>query len=114
MLVKSRLMYQKRKPAYLATQRNYAMNNPGKIRAWQLSQYGITPDDYAAFFSAQNGRCAICGTDTPSKRRVFFDVDHCHTTGKVRGLLCEVCNRAIGLLKDSPEMLRRAADYLEK
>jgi hypothetical protein len=89
-------------------------NAPEAFRQSHLKRNrGITTVDYDKMLANQEGKCAICHTDTPSKRRKYFDIDHCHATGKVRGLLCEVCNRAIGLLKDSPEMLRRAADYLE-
>ena len=57
--------------------------------------YGITQEGYNELFIKQNGRCAICGT-TDTGRHNYFDVDHCHETGKVRGLLCNRCNRALG------------------
>lgn len=59
----------------------------------------------------QRCRCAICGrllTQGEAK------VDHCHTTGRIRGVLCNACNVALGLLKDSPALLRRAAQYLAR
>jgi hypothetical protein len=61
----------------------------------------------------QNYRCAICGTDKPTGKWVVFAVDHCHVTGKVRGLLCNECNRGMGLLRDDATLLRKAADYLD-
>jgi len=72
--------------------------------------YGITLEDYDALLATQGGVCVIChnGTDEP------LHVDHDHTTGKVRGLLCSNCNTGIGLLKDDPVRLRAAADYLEE
>jgi uncharacterized protein YbaR (Trm112 family) len=73
--------------------------------------YGITLEDYVEMFDSQNGVCAICFKECKTKNSL--SVDHDHTTGKVRGLLCNACNRAIGMLGDSPEILRKAADYLE-
>lgn len=84
-------------------------------RKYQLrDKYGITEEDYERMFIAQNGRCAICNTDTPTGKWKRFAVDHCHHTGLVRGLLCNECNRGMGLLKDNAELLRKAANYLER
>ena len=76
-------------------------------------KYGIPYDDYQARLKAQKHRCALC----PSKGRTGpmpLDVDHCHGTGKVRGLLCSKCNRAIGLIGDTAEHLARALEYLRE
>lgn len=70
--------------------------------------YGLTKEHWEFLFRCQGQRCAICG-DTD---RQWF-VDHSHVTGKVRGILCPSCNTAIGLLLDSPKILRIAADYVE-
>lgn len=86
----------------------------GRERFYELRQYGMNDAIYAAMLASQGGRCAICRTDTPSTRRDYFDIDHCHRTGKIRGLLCETCNRAIGLMKDDAQRLRDAADYVER
>lgn len=76
-------------------------------------QFGITEADYNRMLEEQKGKCKICeGSPTNSKLR-HFHVDHDHETGKVRGLLCNECNCALGLLKDSPTLLRRAADHIE-
>ena len=84
-----------------------------RARKYQLkSSYGITEETYLAMLEAQDGACAICNTKTPTGKWKVFAVDHCHTTGKVRGLLCNECNRGMGLLKDSPELLQKAIDYL--
>jgi hypothetical protein len=58
----------------------------------------------------QDGRCAICYTEANGR---MWHIDHCHDTGKVRGILCDICNRGIGNLKDDPKLLRQAAEYLE-
>lgn len=62
---------------------------------------------------AQEYRCAICSTDKPTGKWKVFAVDHDHTTGQIRGLLCNECNRGMGLLKDDASLLRSAAEYLE-
>ena len=61
---------------------------------------------------AQGHKCAICSSTDKGKGKQFFCVDHCHTTGKVRGLLCAPCNKALGQLGDTEEALQRALDYL--
>ena len=71
------------------------------------SKYGITSEEYAAFVEQQNGVCAIC--EQPDRR---IGVDHDHATGKVRGLLCNHCNRALGSFGDDPERLAQAIRYL--
>lgn len=84
-------------------------------RKYQLSKmYGITEVDYTKMLEAQNYRCAICQTDKPTGKWKVFAVDHNHNTGQVRELLCNECNRGIGLLKDDPELLKKAAEYLLK
>ncbi len=71
--------------------------------------YGITIEDYDRMFAAQGGVCKICGNH---QRYQKLAVDHDHKTGKVRGLLCVHCNRALGHMFDSPLRLIRAAEYL--
>jgi hypothetical protein len=79
-------------------------------RRWDLHRtYGITPADYNKMLAAQNGACAICH-GSPGVRRL--DVDHCHDTGEVRGLLCSACNTSLGKLNDDPMLLHLAAHYL--
>ena len=77
--------------------------------------YGITLDDYDRMLTSQNNRCAICNnTSTGRKGTKYFAVDHCHTTGKVRGLLCHGCNAGIGYMKDDIELLEKAIAYLRE
>jgi len=73
-----------------------------------LRQYGITAEQYRVMRAAQGGRCKICGRDPGAKKLV---VDHCHDTGKVRGLLCGACNHGIGFLPTAT-VLQAAIRYL--
>jgi hypothetical protein len=76
-----------------------------------LHNYGVPIGTYAAMHTAQNGKCAICKTTkTPKGRRL--DLDHCHETGKTRGLLCNDCNRGIGMFRHQIELLAAAIEYL--
>lgn len=77
-----------------------------------LRRYGISLEVYETMLSAQGGVCAACG-NKPLPARVLC-VDHCHDTGRVRGLLCDPCNKASGLVRDDPTRLRAIADYLEQ
>jgi hypothetical protein len=70
-----------------------------------------TVEQYNYLLSTQNGKCAICNIDhTQLKRRIA--VDHDHVTGKIRGLLCDKCNRGLGLFCDNKDFLKKAANYL--
>lgn len=79
-------------------------------------KYGMTPADYDAKFAEQGGACAICRTEGRVSRtgKDRLGVDHNHTTNAVRGLLCDHCNRALGMMEENPAWLRAAADYLEE
>lgn len=72
--------------------------------------FNVTLDDYDAMLRRQDGKCAIC-VEAPTKHNL--SIDHDHHTGKVRGLLCGNCNRALGLFRDNVSRLRRAITYLE-
>lgn len=93
----------------------YRKANKERIRDSKLQYYfGLTADEYENLSASQGHVCKICGGIERSRRYTRLCVDHCHTTKEIRGLLCNNCNRAIGLLGDSPERLRRAAEYLEQ
>ena len=86
--------------------------DPLKARDRHLRhKFGITYDHYLEILEAQNGRCAICGTNVPSGKGAFH-VDHCHDSGKIRGLLCHHCNVGLGHFKDSVSYLSSAIHYL--
>jgi hypothetical protein len=109
-------------------QRKYRAQNPEKAREsnrkWRVAdpekvresirkshlkrKYGLTPEEYDAMVTVQLGLCAICERGDEQ-----LHVDHNHATGTVRGLLCHGCNKAVGFLHDSPDLLRKAANYLE-
>jgi len=92
----------------------YHLNNRKVAHGWHLkSKYGITLVDYQKMLDLQNGKCAICGSDKPKGNYRHFAVDHNHTTGELRGLLCTQCNTGIGLLQDSPDLLLKAAEYIQ-
>lgn len=87
--------------------------NKRKYKSQMLKQtYGITIEEYEALLEKQNNVCAICKQPELTVRNKNLAVDHCHKSGKIRGLLCSHCNRAIGLMKDDYKILREAANYL--
>lgn len=95
-------------------------NNESHFRANRkrlYSQYGITWEEFDAMYVDQRGLCKICGEPESvigaGGKVKTLAIDHDHETGQVRGLLCNNCNRAIGLLKDNAYLLRAAADYLD-
>jgi hypothetical protein len=81
---------------------------------WLKSQYGLNLSDYNDLIKEQNHKCAICETDEVDAFKGLLFVDHCHTSGKVRGLLCHHCNTALGKFKDSESILMRAIEYVRK
>jgi len=100
--------------------RRWRIDNPIKVveqnRRDNLKRYGISITEWENLFELQGGLCAICNKSESvslkgqSKR---LAVDHCHLTGKIRGLLCDNCNKALGLLEDKFELLDRASKYLQ-
>lgn len=110
--------WRKRNPEQsIKTRRVWESNNPEKVRGCWIKQYW--PDltgneaivEYQKLFDKQKGLCAICNTPENNKRKRLA-VDHDHSTGKVRGLLCDRCNRGLGYFKDSPELLHKGINYL--
>jgi hypothetical protein len=73
------------------------------------TRYGLTPEEVEQMKLDQNGMCGICIREPKT-----WHIDHCHQTGKVRGMLCGSCNMALGLLKDSERRIINAAIYLRK
>lgn len=75
-----------------------------------LVTYGITADEYQRMHRFQGGRCALCRRATGATRRLA--VDHCHATGRVRGLLCKRCNTILGHARDDVDFFWRCSEYL--
>ncbi len=92
-----RLIYQNNNKHFA---KNYAIN----------SKYGITLEDFNAILNEQDNKCPICGKELKGRNA---HTDHCHTTGKVRGILCCQCNQAIGLFKEDTEAMFKAIQYLK-
>lgn len=74
-------------------------------------RYKITKEQYEQLFDSQEGRCAICDENSTDG---VLAVDHCHSSGDIRGLLCKNCNSAIGLLGDTSESVFKAYNYLRR
>lgn len=92
--------------------REWRANNKKSAKNSDLKKhYGITTKQYEEMLTAQHGVCAICGK-IETGRFSNLAVDHCHKTGRIRGLLCSNCNKALGLFGDNPGLLRKAADYI--
>ncbi len=77
-------------------------------------RHGLTRIEAEAIRAAQGGLCAVCGEMPTGGVHPKLQIDHCHKTGKVGAALCAHCNRTLGMAKDSPELLRKLAIYLER
>jgi hypothetical protein len=100
-----------RKAAHRDRQRHYHYKDPqAQADRNMRKKYGITLEQYQAMLEKQDGVCAVCGEGCKSGRAL--SVDHNHTTGQLRGLLCGNCNRGIGYLQDDPELIRAALEYI--
>lgn len=84
---------------------------------FDLKRLGSSRQEYEELLHKQNGRCAICGSKKGHTSKLGKEsnlaLDHCHATGKTRGLLCGKCNRGLGWFNDSIDLLKKATDYLE-
>lgn len=82
-----------------------------KDRKVHIKVYGITLEDYHKMYNDQDGKCAICKV-SESELNHTLNIDHCHTTEKVRGLLCKACNQCLGLIDDNITTLNNLINYL--
>jgi hypothetical protein len=86
-----------------------------RLRVWQLAnKFQLKPADYIGLLRHQQGRCAICGHEGLDKRGRRLAVDHCHATGKVRGLLCSRCNTALGMIGDTLDAAMKFVRYINR
>jgi len=92
----------------------YANNKERTKNSRLLRKYNISLDDYNKMLIEQEGKCWICSMKAEDEINKVLVVDHNHLTGKVRGLLCNRCNTAIGLLQESQEILQKVSKYLHE
>ena len=109
--------YKKHKEKILAKDRLKYQRDPLKTRAQRIRRdYGITIDEYDRMLAMQGHKCAVCRQPEIVKKYgkvQALAVDHDHKTGKVRALLCQACNVALGALRDDPVLIRALAAYRE-
>jgi RNA polymerase-binding transcription factor DksA len=96
-------------------QRSWSRKNRDKYREFGLlRRYRMTFSQFQKLKESQDGLCAVCLVPfEEGKRETRPCVDHCHNSGMIRGLLCHTCNSGLGMMKDNPEILRRAIAYLD-
>lgn len=98
-------------PEAKATKRAWYLKNRERILADRVhSKFALTPEQVAKLRAAQGEACAICGDKLGTGQASA--IDHCHASGRVRGVLCAHCNRGLGCFRDRPELLKSAAAYL--
>ena len=113
--VNSRKHYFNNKGSVISKVRKYQSLHPAVCikagRKWYLKRYNLTEEIYQKILLLQNNQCAICQKETPGK---LLHVDHNHSSGKIRGLLCAKCNAGLGLFADSSILLQKASTYLRE
>lgn len=108
-MMKRRAEHPEIREAYLKKSRELRART---CRRYSLKKYGLTEKDYQILLDSQNGVCAIC--KQICQRSKGLSVDHCHKTGKVRGLLCSSCNLALGNIKENVTYMRNMIKYSEE
>lgn len=108
-----KLLGKTKKPLWRDINREaFLMSSRKSERKRKLKTYGLTEEEYSKKLSSQNNVCAICKQDNRLKRD--WHVDHCHTTGLTRGILCHHCNLMLGNAKDNIVTLQSGIDYLKE
>jgi hypothetical protein len=100
------------KAKFLATPKGRASIQRDQF-ARRMRRYGLSAQEFHDLVAGQGGLCAVCGrafADLPAKQ---VAIDHCHCTSRVRGILCQACNTMLGHARDSADILRKGAAYLE-
>ena len=105
-----------------AKRQEWALKNKEHLNEWRrknwvtanrrLKRRGATEELYNELYEVQQGCCAVC--NEPEEKFSWLCIDHDHSTGRIRGLLCPNCNRGIGLLQDSSVLLEKAAKYISE
>ena len=104
--------YEANKEKIIARTKAWNKANKEKTKGYTLkSRYNITLKERDLMLKKQNNKCKICNTKFS---KVTSNIDHCHTTNKVRGILCTACNMGLGLFKDNTENLTNAITYLKE
>jgi Recombination endonuclease VII len=118
--------YRKNRKREIARVKAWQRANPDRQKVWRAknrdrlnkqlreihlrNKFGLTPDEYDRILETQGGVCALC--ESPPTPGISLHVDHDHGTGEIRGLLCVRCNNALGLFREDPDLLKRAARYI--
>jgi hypothetical protein len=105
--------YENREDQLVKMRAKYQAEKYDRAASARLKRFGLTQEGFDSLLVEQGGGCAICGS-TKAGGRGGFAVDHCHETGRVRGLLCANCNNGLGRFKDDPVRLYAAIDYLKR
>lgn len=96
-------------------ERHNSVENKAKIRNRNIQRYGLSLEDYQNLLKFSDNKCFICEVNLDSStHRLTPHIDHCHETGKVRGVLCSKCNLILGHSNDNIAILNKAISYLEK
>ena len=115
---KSKIYYNKNKTKIQKYLRKWKMENKDTIKKYLLNfRYGITIEEYDNLYSTQQGMCKICKEKIykwgNGNKQTVANVDHCHLTGKIRGMLCSKCNRILGIVNDDINRLKSCINYLK-
>lgn len=104
---------EKRKNYEAAYRKANSAKRKVQMRKWRLMKvFGLSSEEFDVMLVNQCGVCAICKTSEPTGAGTWH-IDHCHSTGKIRGLLCSKCNHVLGLVNDDPQILLSAINYLD-
>jgi|10_taG_2_1085330.scaffolds.fasta_scaffold08177_3 hypothetical protein len=107
--------YEKNKEQIAAQRKEYnEKNKEQKAAYWREKKYGLSSEDYKNMLDEQNDKCKICLTSFTILDTKHIHVDHCHTTNKIRGILCGMCNLGLGHFKDDIQKLTKAINYLQE
>ena len=114
---KAKTYYNQNKQMAIARANDWKNNNPERRKEIARNshikrKYGITIEQESQLKQLQNNKCAICKNELQPGFKSH--IDHCHTTGKIRAILCNTCNAMLGMAKESPEILKFALNYLKK